>query len=357
MVESSFAGSGEAVLLPSPPGAPEEVHLFSEDEIIAVQTALAAKRALLVRGEPGTGKTQLARATAVRLRRMFVSAVVDSRTESRDLMWHLDAVRRLADAQVYGALISRSALVDGSLSEASPEEAAAVILRDKLQLQNYIEPRALWWGLAWNDAATQAARAGTAPPVCLHECSPENGSVVLIDEIDKGEADVPNGLLAALGSGSFAVPGRTQPVQPTQGVPAPLVVITANDERALPDAFVRRCVTLTLRLPNDDKELISQLVARGLAHFPPPTKGARRAREKLLQRAAEQLVKDRRTTKEMGWRPLPGQAEYMDLIRAVLDLAKNDAAVQQGMLDRIAPFLLRKHPPPPDTQTVDNTPS
>ena len=83
---------------------PELVHVFDEATIQAVDAALAAQRPLLVRGEPGIGKTQLARAVAKDLGRAYVQRVVDVRTESRDLMWRFDAVERLAEAQLRGAL-------------------------------------------------------------------------------------------------------------------------------------------------------------------------------------------------------------------------------------------------------------
>lgn len=90
--------------LAASPTFPELVHVFGADEVAAVNAAIAAKRPLLVRGEPGIGKSQLARATAAALGRAFVQIVVDARTESRDLQWHYDAVARLAEAQLVGAL-------------------------------------------------------------------------------------------------------------------------------------------------------------------------------------------------------------------------------------------------------------
>jgi hypothetical protein len=85
-------------------GTPHTIrHLFEPRDIDAVNASLAAGRPLLVRGEPGAGKSQLARAAAQGLGRAFVSKVIDARTEARDLLWTFDAVRRLADAQVLGA--------------------------------------------------------------------------------------------------------------------------------------------------------------------------------------------------------------------------------------------------------------
>ena len=90
--------AGSQVRLQAPPGLPELVHVFDEDSIQAVNAALAARRPLLVRGEPGIGKSQLARAAAKALGRVYVPFVVDARIESRDLLWHFDAVARLAEA-------------------------------------------------------------------------------------------------------------------------------------------------------------------------------------------------------------------------------------------------------------------
>lgn len=95
---------GTKTLLPSPVDAPERVHVFDQPSIDAVNAALAAKRPLLLKGEPGIGKSQLARAVARELKCAFVQFVVDSQTESRDLLWHFDAVQRLADAQLSSVL-------------------------------------------------------------------------------------------------------------------------------------------------------------------------------------------------------------------------------------------------------------
>ena len=85
-------------------GVAEQAHLFDETSILAVRSALAARRPLLVRGEPGVGKTQLAAATARVLKRPLIPFVVDARTESSDLLYSFDSVRRLAEAQLCAAL-------------------------------------------------------------------------------------------------------------------------------------------------------------------------------------------------------------------------------------------------------------
>ncbi len=165
-----------------------------------------------------------------------------------------------------------------------------------------------------------------------------NTAIVLIDEIDKAEADVPNGLLEALGAGCFYPQGRAEPVT-AKGI-APLVVITTNEERALPDAFVRRCLVLHLRLPSDPQRLTERLVARGRAHFDHPDCPIS---ENVLRRAAKLLVDDREKARENHWLPLPGQAEYLDLVRAVITRVRGEQA-QIELLKAVNEFVLKKHP-------------
>jgi MoxR-like ATPase len=308
--------------LPHPPGGTEQVHVLSENEILAIETALAARRALLVRGEPGTGKTQLAKAAAVALGRAFVPSVVDARTEARDLLWHFDAVARLAEAQVQGALLS------------DQQDHAAV--REALAIENFIHPRALWWAFDWEGAKDQAAHAHAPVPTQPSGCDPANGVVVLIDEIDKAEAEVPNGLLEALGAGEFTPQGLRPVTAKNEDVP-PLVVITTNEERSLPDAFLRRCLVLHLRLPDNRQQLVDHLVERGAAHFPDVDR-------ETLTFAAGMVADDRARARQENWLPLPGQAEFIDLVRAVKNLAQGDASAQKTILERIAPFALRKRP-------------
>jgi MoxR-like ATPase len=317
---------------------PEAVHQFEARQVRAINAALAARRPLLVRGEPGIGKSQLARAAAKGLGRAFVPYTVDARTESHDLLWHFDAVARLAEAQLIGTLCR--VLDPGPSNQASPpagqqDGAMPLNVRDQLAIARFLHPRALWWAFDWNNAVTQAKHIGILPPPQPDGGDPANGCLVLIDEIDKAEADVPNGLLEALGAGCFYPQGRTEPVA-AKGI-APLVVITTNEERALPDAFVRRCLVLHLRLPSDPKRLAERLMARGRAHF------GNGVAANVLQRAAELLIADRETARENHWLPLPGQAEYLDLVRAVITRERT-AKAQEALLASVAEFVLKKHP-------------
>ena len=297
----------------------DPAHLFSKLEVDAVNAALAVGRPLLVRGEPGTGKSQLARAVAKHLKRVFVKYVVDSQTESRDLLWRLDSLARLAEAQLAGAL-----------REESPEA-----IRKRLALENFLQPGPLWWAFDWSGALAQAERSGCPAPEQASDAAPENGAVLLIDEIDKAESEVPNGLLEALGSGHFTPPGDIAPVRVKSGSPGPLVVITTNEDRALPDAFLRRCLVLRLELP-EGKSLIDLLAMRGEAHFPHSDKTVR-------EEAARQLTEDREKAQRDRQRPLPGQAEYFDLLRAVTTLHENDVEAQKAALSEIALYVSGKH--------------
>lgn len=309
--------------LPTPKGCIERFHDFDSRSIAAVNAALAAGRPLLIRGEPGVGKTQLAEAAAKVLNRVFLRHVVDSRTESRDLLYTFDAVMRLAEAQLCGA-------------EGVDETAA----RKRLNILRFVVPGPLWWSFnaahAANHVKDHDVSIADPPLKAEQEDLLENGWVVLIDEIDKAESDVPNGLLEALGSGGFRPLGCADRVEMSD--PPPLIVITTNEERVLPDAFVRRCVVLHLALPDDPDELRNLLVSRGRAHFP----DSELVKEKLLVEAAEILVRDRRVAQERSWKPFPGQAEYLDLLRAVVRRYPGKPEKQKELLDKVANYVVRK---------------
>lgn len=297
----------------------DQVHLFSQLEIGAINAALAVGRPLLVRGEPGTGKSQLARAAAKRLRRVFLQHVVDSQTEARDLLWRLDSLARLAEAQLAGAQGGEN-----------PDT-----IRKRLAIENFVHPGPLWWAFDWSGALDQLKQSGGSAPDQAADALPERGSVLLIDEIDKAETEVPNGLLESLGAGRFTPPGDLKPVSPKHGFPAPLVIITTNESRALPEPFLRRCLVLHLKLP-EGPELVNLLVKRGEAHFPGSDPD-------VLEEAARQVVEDRERALRQKQRAFPGQAEYFDLLRAVTTLHDKDVGAQKAALKAISIYVSKKH--------------
>ncbi len=307
---------------------PATRHIFESEHIDALNAAIACRRPLLLTGEPGTGKSQLARAAAAHLNCAFVPFVVDSRTESRDLLWHFDVVARLADAQL------------GTALSTDPME-----LRRELAVSNYVHPGPLWWAFDWLNAREQAGQVAQRlfdrdeseatehlEPEQWDDGKWEKGCVILIDEIDKAELDVPNGLLEALGDGCFLPEGRKDRVF-TQGIP-PLVMVTSNKERTLPDAFLRRCLLLNLTLPEERDQLIETLTVRGRAHF-------RDLKDEVLKSAAGLVADDREAAQKAHHRPLPGQAEYIDLLRAVHEQGKT-AKQREELLDIVRPYVVSK---------------
>lgn len=299
--------------LPATDHLSESWHQWSQREIDALTLAVAAKRPLLVRGEPGTGKTQLARAAANHLGWALESVTIHSRYEPQDLLYRFDAVKRLADAQ----------LRDVGADWLAEREAG------------YWEPGPLWRAFGWRSAVGYGScRSLAAEPA-------PKGHVLLIDEIDKAEADLPNALLEVLGQRSFRIPALNLAVGgPDQ--PLPLVIITTNEERELPPAFLRRCVVLNLDA--GAQTYVDFLLERGEAHF---GEVAEFRSEPLmdvavLKEAARQLDQDRRNAQEANLPP-PGVAEYLDLLYALHELAPRNKAAQLDWLKKLKVYAFRKH--------------
>jgi MoxR-like ATPase len=189
-----------------------EVYLYWDPKVeLAVNVALATQRPLLVRGDPGTGKSSLARNVSVVLERDFESVVVTSRTAVTDLLWELDLVDRLARAHIGD---------------------------DVRGLAPFVRPRPFWRALThWRPEHDAPVDGGP----------PDPGAVLLIDEIDKADPDLPNALLEPMASRSFAIPPLARTI--TCERPAPLVVFTTNGYRQLSRPFLRRCIEVVLQTP------------------------------------------------------------------------------------------------------------
>lgn len=172
-------------------------YIAGDDLMSVVNAAVALQRPLLVKGEPGTGKTLLAHAVAEALGRPLISWHVKSTTKATDGLYHYDVVQRLNDSR-FGD-------------------------RDVSDIRQYIRMGPLG----------QAFRS-------------EEPTVVLIDEIDKADIEFPNDLLRELDEMAFHIPELDETVAASQ---RPVTIITSNAEKELPDAFLRRCVFHYIAFP------------------------------------------------------------------------------------------------------------
>ena len=296
-------------------------HVFDKNAISAINAAIAINRPLLIWGEPGIGKSQLARAVAQQLERVFIPFVCDAHTESRDLLWSFDAVARLAEAQIQGS-------------------AESEIRQKVLAIENFIKPQALWWALNW-----VSAKAYDDEPPYTAPCHPNNGSVILIDEIDKADTDVPNGLLEVLGSQRFQPQGMDSVEAGDQA--KPIIIITTNNERHLPDAFLRRCLSLHLEFPANnerDKEKREQAQKRFLIGRSKAQDSLKDLDDAVIDQAAQMLIEDRQIAKDEHLYPLCGQAEFFDLLRGVKQLSENQERPAQELIEELRLYVYQKHP-------------
>jgi MoxR-like ATPase len=188
-----------------------DTYVATPDLMVAVNASIALKRPLLVKGEPGTGKTVLAREVAKALGRPLIEWHVKSTTKAQHGLYEYDAVARLRDGQLGDERV-----------------------RD---IRNYIARGKLWEAFA-------------ADETC----------VLLIDEIDKADIEFPNDLLLELDRMEFHVYETRETVRARQ---RPIVFITSNNEKELPDAFLRRCFFHYIRFP--DRETMQRIVD---VHFP-----------------------------------------------------------------------------------------
>lgn len=278
--------------------AVRRVHLFDDTEVYAVEAALRAQRPLLLRGEPGVGKSQLAEAVAKEMGWKFVKHTVDANTDPDDLKWTEDTIERLSQAQFAGV--------------AGAFENDIEVLRENLSRGRFVRPGVLWEAFNWS-----SAHPDTEPPERV---------VVVIDEIDKADSAVPNALLEALGAAEFKPPGHESVVAGQW----PLVILTTNEDRPLPPAFLRRCLVHNMDPPKEN--LDEWLIARGKALFPD-------APLKILERAADVIIADRIKANEL---PRPGLAEYLDLLRALLCDGEHDLEKLTITMGRIQQFFLNK---------------
>ena len=266
------------------------VYVYNNKIELAVNVALATGRPMLVRGASGSGKSSLARNVARRMKWRYYEQVITSRTQARDLLWNFDSLRRLSDAQ-------------------------ADRLRDEAAY--YIEPGKLWWAFD-PDSARRRGTPGTSEienPVKDPGVGPkDSGAVMLLDEIDKADPDVPNNLLVPLGSFEFTVRETGTTVKAKRPL---LLFITTNDERMLPTAFMRRCVVLELDPP--DEQLLVRIAEE---HYGADTSNIYSAiAQRVLKFAADASASSLSSGgTAASAQSVPSTAEYLDTVRACFDL-------------------------------------
>ncbi|HJM61826.1 MAG TPA: MoxR family ATPase [Alphaproteobacteria bacterium] len=228
-----------------------DTYVATEDLMVAVNAAITLERPLLVKGEPGTGKTMLAEEVARALGRNIIPWYIKSTTTAQQGLYEYDAVARLRDGQ----------LGDDRVKDIS----------------NYIERGKLWDAFGAQDVP-----------------------VLLIDEIDKADIEFPNDLLLELDRMEFFVYETKQTVKAAK---RPIVVITSNNEKELPDAFLRRCFFHYIAFP--DAETMGQIVE---VHYP----GIKKA---LLKAALEAFYEVREVP---GLKKKPSTSELLDWFKLLL---------------------------------------
>ena len=226
-------------------------YIADKDLMVAVNAAIRLERPLLVKGEPGTGKTELARQVARSLGLGLIEWNVKSTTKAQQGLYEYDAVSRLRDSQLGDERVH--------------------------DIKNYIRKGKLW----------NAFEAGQKV-------------VLLIDEIDKADIEFPNDLLQELDRMEFHVYETDETIRATI---RPIVIITSNNEKELPDAFLRRCFFHYIRFPDADT-----LAAIVEVHYPG-------IKKKLLSEALTRFFEIRETP---GLKKKPSTSEALDWIRLLV---------------------------------------
>ena len=228
-----------------------ENYITTEDLEMAVNAAINLEKPLLVKGEPGTGKTELAKQVAIKLGLTLFEWNIKSTTKAHQGLYEYDAVSRLRDSQ----------LGDKKVND----------------IKNYIKKGTIWSAF-----------------------SSEEKAVLLIDEIDKADIEFPNDLLHELDKMKFLVYETGEIISANK---RPIVIITSNNEKELPDAFLRRCFFHYIQFP--DHETLKKIIN---VHFPDIKKN-------LLQSALEIFFDIREVP---GLKKKPSTSEILDWIKLLL---------------------------------------
>jgi len=240
-------------------------YVATDDLTVAVNAAVTLERPLLVKGEPGTGKTELAKQIARALNLNMIEWSIKSTTRAQQGLYEYDAVSRLRDSQLGDERVH--------------------------DVRNYIKKGKLW----------QAFEAGEK-------------MVLLIDEIDKADIEFPNDLLQELDKMEFHVYETGETIRAKV---RPIVIITSNNEKELPDAFLRRCFFHYIRFPDGDT--MRKIVE---VHHPG-------IKPQLLTEALTQFYEIREQT---GLKKKPSTSEVLDWLKLLLaeDLTADDLKKTSG---------------------------
>ena len=247
-------------------------YIATDDLKIAVNAAVALERPLLIKGEPGTGKTVLAYEIAKAMNAPLITWHIKSTTKAHNGLYEYDAVSRLRDSQ---------------LGEARVHD-----------VRNYLKPGKLW-------------EAFTAP----------NRPVLLIDEIDKADIEFPNDLLQELDRMEFYVHETDETIRAEV---RPIVIITSNNEKELPDAFLRRCFFHYIRFPDD--QTMKSIVE---VHFPG-------IKPRLVSEALKTFYEIRDTP---GLKKKPSTSELLDWLKLLLVDDVDPETLREKSPNRLIPPL------------------
>lgn len=226
-------------------------YVATDDLRMAVNAAVTLQRPLLIKGEPGTGKTLLAEEVAAALGKPLLTWHIKSTTKAQQGLYEYDAVSRLRDSQLGNEKV--------------------------LDIRNYIKRGKLWEAFDNNE-----------------QC------VLLIDEIDKADIEFPNDLLLELDRMEFFVYETGETIRARQ---RPIIIITSNNEKELPDAFLRRCFFHFISFP--DRDTMRQIVE---VHYPG-------IKQELVQQALEVFFEVRDIP---GLKKKPSTSELIDWLKLLL---------------------------------------
>ncbi|MBE8191251.1 MAG: MoxR family ATPase [Alphaproteobacteria bacterium] len=247
-------------------------YIATEDLQTAVNAAVTLERPLLIKGEPGTGKTVLAEEVAEALGLRLITWHIKSTTKAQQGLYEYDAITRLRDSQLGDERVK--------------------------DIKNYIIKGKLW------EAFEQGERI-----------------VLLIDEIDKADIEFPNDLLQELDRMEFYVYETDETIRAKQ---RPLVIITSNNEKELPDAFLRRCFFHYINFP--DAETMQKIIA---VHFPD-------IKERLVRNALASFYEVREVP---GLKKKPSTSELLDWLKLLLNEDIDPEALREKDPNKIIPPL------------------